>query len=90
MRSSRGRLQISNRYRNFLGSPLPNILVAHLLVSCLGVIVGTLMVIVCLSLMREAGRFETCYDLTISGHSSRVDASSRVDGTDLDAEEENE
>ena len=53
-------------------------------------IVGTLMVIVCLSLMREAGRFETCYDLTISGHSSRVDASSRVDGTDFDAEEENE
>ena len=51
---------------------------------------GTLMVIVCLSLMREAGRFETCYDLTISGQSSRVDASSRVDGTELDAEEENE
>ena len=56
---------------------MPNILVAHLLVSCLGVILGTLMVLVCLNLIREAGRYKT-YDLPCSG------ASSRVDGTDLD------
>ena len=65
------------------GTPLPNILVAHLLVSCLGVIVGTLMVIVCLSLMREAGRFKT-FDLPISGPSSRVE------GTGLSAMEEDD
>ena len=70
-------------YHHISGSPLPNILVAHLLVSCLGVIVGTLMVIVCLSLMREAGRFKTC-DLTVSGPSSRVEGTC----SDFDAKEE--
>ena len=80
-----GKLTAADAFQTFSGTPLPNILVAHLLVSCLGVIVGTLMVIVCLSLMREAGRFKTC-DLTISGPSSRADGTC----TDFDAKDEDD